>query len=180
MALYETLILFHTYILFSKNNLIMDVCFLIFYTKNNVAIAVFENGETEYGDIFIGADGSNSKVRESLFGKVNFTPVAVHEIVGISKTSHRRSRKSCFSEIPKQNQRFMFGFIPASCNESVWFMQYDVKLASGDEGKALKRFKNFAMTCLPISLTKLDVSTPMISALLTYGKLEILILCLLS
>jgi hypothetical protein len=23
-------------------------------------------------------------------------------------------------------------------------MQYDVKLASGDEGKALKRFKNFA------------------------------------
>jgi hypothetical protein len=43
----------------------------------------FENGETEYGDIFIGADGSNSKVKS--FGKVNFTPVAVHEIVGISK-----------------------------------------------------------------------------------------------
>jgi 2-polyprenyl-6-methoxyphenol hydroxylase-like FAD-dependent oxidoreductase len=61
----------------------MDVCFLIFYIKKNVAIAAFENGETEYGDIFIGADGSNSKVKS--FGKVNFTPVAVHEIVGISK-----------------------------------------------------------------------------------------------
>jgi 2-polyprenyl-6-methoxyphenol hydroxylase-like FAD-dependent oxidoreductase len=79
------------------------VCFLILY-KNNVDYGGFENGETEYGDIFIGADGSNSKVRESLFGKVNFTPVAVHEIVGISKTSHRRSRKSCFRNT--KNQRF--------------------------------------------------------------------------
>jgi hypothetical protein len=58
-------------------------------------------------------------------------------------------------------------------------MQYDVKLASGDEGKALKRFKNFAMTCLPISPTKLGTFSTMISALLTSGKLEILILCLL-
>jgi hypothetical protein len=36
-------------------------------------------------------------------------------------------------------------------------MQYDVKLASGDEGKALKRFQNFAMTCLPISDEVRDV-----------------------
>jgi 2-polyprenyl-6-methoxyphenol hydroxylase-like FAD-dependent oxidoreductase len=115
------------------------VCFLIFYTK--ICWRSFENGETEYGDIFIGADGSNSKVRESLFGKVNFTPVAVHEIVGISKTSHRRSRKSCFQKYQSKIKGLAFGFIPASCNESVWFMQYDVKLASGDEGKALKRFK---------------------------------------
>jgi 2-polyprenyl-6-methoxyphenol hydroxylase-like FAD-dependent oxidoreductase len=34
--------------------------------------------------IFIGADGSNSKVRESLW-KSQFYSVAVHEIVGISK-----------------------------------------------------------------------------------------------
>jgi 2-polyprenyl-6-methoxyphenol hydroxylase-like FAD-dependent oxidoreductase len=59
----------------------MDVCFLILY---NVAIAaVFENGETEYGDIFIGADGSNSKVRESLFGKSIL--LQQYMIVGISK-----------------------------------------------------------------------------------------------
>jgi hypothetical protein len=42
-----------------------------FYMKTMSRLRVFENGETEYGDIFIGADGSNSKVRESLFGKVN-------------------------------------------------------------------------------------------------------------
>jgi 2-polyprenyl-6-methoxyphenol hydroxylase-like FAD-dependent oxidoreductase len=62
----------HLYSFFSKNNLIMDV-FSFFYNKTMSRLAVFENGETEYGDIFIGADGSNSKVRESLFGKVNFT-----------------------------------------------------------------------------------------------------------
>jgi hypothetical protein len=56
-----------------------------------------------------------------------------------------------FQKYQSKIKGLAFGFIPASCNESVWFMQYDVKLASGDEGKALKRFKNFAMTCLPIS-----------------------------
>jgi hypothetical protein len=78
----------------------------------------------------------------------------------------------------KTKSGLAFGFIPASCNESVWFM-HDVKLASGDEGKALKRFKNFAMTYFD-SPTKLGTFSPMISALLTSGKLEILILCLLS
>lgn len=33
------------------------------YQNNKVVAAVFENGDIEYGDVFIGADGSNSKVR---------------------------------------------------------------------------------------------------------------------
>jgi 2-polyprenyl-6-methoxyphenol hydroxylase-like FAD-dependent oxidoreductase len=37
------------------------------FIQNNVDYGGFENGETEYGDIFIGADGSNSKVRESIW-----------------------------------------------------------------------------------------------------------------
>jgi 2-polyprenyl-6-methoxyphenol hydroxylase-like FAD-dependent oxidoreductase len=43
--------------------------FSFFIQKTMSRLAVFENGETEYGDIFIGADGSNSKVRESLLEK---------------------------------------------------------------------------------------------------------------
>jgi 2-polyprenyl-6-methoxyphenol hydroxylase-like FAD-dependent oxidoreductase len=46
------------------------VCF-IFYKKQCRDWRRLENGETEY-DIFIGADGSNSKVRESLIWKSQF------------------------------------------------------------------------------------------------------------
>jgi 2-polyprenyl-6-methoxyphenol hydroxylase-like FAD-dependent oxidoreductase len=39
------------------------------YKENKAVAAVFLNGEKEYGDVFIGADGGLSKVREELFGK---------------------------------------------------------------------------------------------------------------
>lgn len=140
----------HLYSFFSKNNLIMGRVFSHFLYENNVAIAaVFENGETEYGDIFIGADGSNSKVRESLFGKVNFTPVAVHEIVGISKKrAIDDPEKVVFQKYQSKIKGLAFGFIPASYNESVWFMQYDVKLASGDEGKSPEALQKFCYDML--------------------------------
>jgi hypothetical protein len=43
-----------TYILFFQKQFNNGTCvFSFFYTKNNVAIAaVFENGETEYGDFY--------------------------------------------------------------------------------------------------------------------------------
>lgn len=140
----------HLYSFFSNKNLKMGRVFSHFLYENNVAIAaVFENGEIEYGDIFIGADGSNSKVRESLFGKVNFTPVAVHEIVGISKKrAIDDPEKVVFQKYQSKIKGLAFGFIPASCKESVWFMQYDVKLASGDEGKSPEALQKFCYDML--------------------------------
>ena len=54
------------------------------YEGDKVIAAAFANGKVEDGDIFIGADGGNSKVREAIFGKINFTPIEVKEVVGIA------------------------------------------------------------------------------------------------
>jgi 2-polyprenyl-6-methoxyphenol hydroxylase-like FAD-dependent oxidoreductase len=39
-----------------------------------IVAAAFLDGHIEYGDAPVGADGKNSKVRDLIFGKVNFTP----------------------------------------------------------------------------------------------------------
>jgi len=97
------------------------------YEGSKAVAAVFENGEVEYGDVFIGADGSNSKVRETIFGQTEFTPNEVNEVVGIS-SYHAISDKSsvCFKKFQSDEKGLAFGYIPVSAKEVVWFMQYDV------------------------------------------------------
>lgn len=135
---------------FTAETLKMGRVFSHFLFENKLAIAaVFQNGDIEYGDLFIGADGSNSKVRESLFGKVHFTPIAVHEIVGISKKrAITDPEKVLFQKYQSKTKGLSFGFIPASCDESVWFMQYDVTLATGKEGDSPETLRNFCFEML--------------------------------
>lgn len=83
------------------------------YEKEKAVAAVFTNGEVEYGDIFVGADGGNSKVRELLFGKVNFTPVRVKEIVGVANKKRLvKSPKSEFTKYQNKQNGLAFGLIP--------------------------------------------------------------------
>ena len=99
------------------------------YQDDKVIAAAFLNGDVEYGDIFIGADGGNSKVREVTFGKTYFTPVRVKEIVGI--TVNEEIAKLCantFVKFQDENKGLAFGMIPTSGNEFVWFIQYDATL----------------------------------------------------
>lgn len=102
------------------------------YDGDHVIAAVFENGDVEYGDLFIGADGARSAVRRTLFGEVNFTPVEVKEIVGIVR------HPQLVAEMPAKFTKYMspdkglaIGMIPCSAEELVWFMQFDVRLAAG-------------------------------------------------
>lgn len=91
--------------------------------------AVFENGEVEYGDIFIGSDGGNSKVRTSIFGDTAFTAVEVQEILGISKNpAIATSNKGKFTKFQSTKRGLSFGFIPFSDEELIWFTQFDVSL----------------------------------------------------
>ena len=113
------------------------------YERGEVVGAAFLNGDIEYGDIFVGADGGNSKVRESLFGKTNFTPVKVKEIVGVS--DKRRISKKAPSEFIKFQSKkngLAFGLIPTSETEHVWFMQYDPSISdvSDSTPEALRSF----------------------------------------
>lgn len=107
-----------------------------FIYKDEIAIAaVYQNGEMEYGDIFIGADGSNSQVRESLFGTTNFTPTEVKEFVGVTSCREMINQNpNLFKKFVSKDKPISFGFIPTSPTELVWFMQFDVRLMHQNEG----------------------------------------------
>jgi 2-polyprenyl-6-methoxyphenol hydroxylase-like FAD-dependent oxidoreductase/predicted DsbA family dithiol-disulfide isomerase len=93
------------------------------YENGKAVAAVFSNGEVEYGDIFVGADGKNSKVRDLLFGKVNFSTVRVKEVVGICKVNPVKT--GTFIKYQSSETGLAFGLIPVSETEKVWFLQYD-------------------------------------------------------
>ena len=104
-----------------------------------VVAAVFANGDVEYGDIFIGADGGNSRVREALFGKVALTPVSVKEIVGIAHNRDIAGRiTDTFLKFQELDRGLAFGMIPTGEHEYVWFMQYDPSIGDVREDKPEK------------------------------------------
>ncbi len=113
------------------------------YEGDKAVAAVFKNGEKESGDIFIGADGGNSKVRNELFGAVDFTPVEVREVVGIAKNEQLAALyKNTFTKFQDRTKGLAFGFIPTSNSEFVWFMQYDTSISdiSNYEPEDIKAF----------------------------------------
>lgn len=118
------------YQLFPKENIRTGRIFSHFKYENNKAVAaVFANGEEETGDIFIGSDGAYSAVRQHLFGKTNFTPVVVKEIVGVLQHPSLVQRLgNTFTKYLSKEKGLSFGFIPTSAEELVWFIQFDVTL----------------------------------------------------
>lgn len=96
------------------------------YEKDRVVAAKFTNGDIEYGDIFVGADGGNSRVRELIAGKVDFSPVMVKEVVGIAYNEKiAKTHPSIFVKFQDKTKGLAFGLIPTSGIEFVWFLQYD-------------------------------------------------------
>lgn len=113
--------------LFPKENFKEGRKFSHFLYEGSKAIAaVFTNGEVEYGDIFVGADGGNSKVRSIILGAVDFTPVQVKEVVGIASSQKlSQTHESIFTKYQNGNTGLAFGLIPTAGEEFVWFVQYD-------------------------------------------------------
>ncbi len=138
------------YSLLDSNTLKQGRIFSHFIFENEKAVAaVFENGDVEYGDIFIGADGSNSKVRDTLFGKVTFSNIDVKEIVGISgRSSIENQQASVFQKYQSIEMGLAFGFIPISADELVWFMQYDATFSDGQEENSPEKLKLFCKEML--------------------------------
>lgn len=129
---------------FPKDCLKLGRQFSHFIYENNKAIAaVFKNGEVEYGDLFIGADGSNSAVRKNIFGETDYTPIEVKEVVGVSKKQILvKGDLSVFQKIQHGEKGISFGYIPTFNDECVWFMQYDAKFVENNQvdSKDLKSF----------------------------------------
>lgn len=135
----------YLYHLFPKKNIKLGRDFSHFvYENENVTAAIFKNGEIEYGDIFVGADGGNSMVRRAVFGTVETTPVEVIEIVGVCKcTDIETNYFDKFNKFQHKSKGLAFGFIP-TCeeNEYVWFIQYDISITdyNGTNPDGLKLF----------------------------------------
>ena len=107
------------------------------YESGKAVAVVFNNGEKEYGDIFIGADGAMSQVRQALFGKTRFSPVEVKEIIGVTKMpTGFISKNGVFVKYKEISKGLSFGYIPTSDEELVWFMQFDVKLLEEEMEKS--------------------------------------------
>ena len=99
------------------------------YENEKAIAAVFKNGKVEYGDIFVGADGARSAVRDFIFGPTNYTKPEVQEVVGIAKYSDLAIKNSnIFQKYISDQFGLSFGYIPTSDEELVWFMQYDIRL----------------------------------------------------
>lgn len=115
---------------FPHEKIIFGREFSHFLYKENLAIAaVFKNGEVEYGDVFIGADGGMSKVRTELFGETTFTKTEVKEVLGLLKSpSLSKKLGTRFTKFQHDTKSISFGMIPSSASEVVWFMQYDPRI----------------------------------------------------
>jgi len=99
------------------------------YEEGKAVSAVFEDGRVEPGDIFVGADGRLSKVRETIFGETSFSDVEVNEILGLVRDPALISEApSVFHKYQDGERGLSFGFIPYSSDELIWYIQYDVRL----------------------------------------------------
>jgi 2-polyprenyl-6-methoxyphenol hydroxylase-like FAD-dependent oxidoreductase/predicted DsbA family dithiol-disulfide isomerase len=144
--------------LFPKDKYREGRLFSHFVYKNGQVIgAAFLNGVVEYGDIFVGADGGNSMVRELIFGKVHFTPVMVKEVVGITAKSSSNGQLSTFTKFQNKTNGLAFGVIPTSEEEFVWFMQYDPAISDVEDStpEELKAFCNKLLKKYPAEVTEI-------------------------
>ncbi len=110
--------------------------------NQQIIAAVFLDGSVEYGDVFIGADGSNSMVRHVLFPEPKYTSIDICEIVGLT-TFDSTGDPMHFRKIMHSEKGLSFGCIPVSNSEAVWFIQYDVrfnKLFQFNSSEELKAF----------------------------------------
>jgi 2-polyprenyl-6-methoxyphenol hydroxylase-like FAD-dependent oxidoreductase/predicted DsbA family dithiol-disulfide isomerase len=113
------------------------------YEEGLVVAAAFANGEVEYGDLFVGADGGFSKVRESIMGPVDFQSGRVKEVVGIAYNKEiARAYLGTFNKYQRSESGLAFGIIPTSEDELVWFMQYDPSISEVENSspEALSEF----------------------------------------
>lgn len=99
------------------------------FESGKAVAAVFEDGAVEFGDVFIGSDGGNSRVRTSIFGDTAYSAVEVQEILGIAKNPELAAAcEGKFTKFQSNQRGLSFGFIPFSDQELIWFTQFDVLL----------------------------------------------------
>jgi 2-polyprenyl-6-methoxyphenol hydroxylase-like FAD-dependent oxidoreductase len=104
------------------------------YEDGKATTVVFENGESEKGDLFIASDGARSAVRQYLFGQTEFSAVEVKEIVGVVKLPRLiENAPNTFRKFVSHDKGLALGYVPCSHDKLVWFMQFDVRFQANPE-----------------------------------------------
>lgn len=128
----------------AEGSLLQGMQFSGFIRDNRrVVAAEFEGGHREEGDIFVGADGARSMVRQQLFGKTIHSPVRVKEVVGVcSYPSLAKQYAHTFLKFQHADYGLSFGMIPTGPKDFVWFMQYDPTMGDviGEGSEAIAAF----------------------------------------
>lgn len=119
------------------------------YEEGRIVAAEFLNGEKEYGDVFIGADGANSMVRKEIFGEVKFESGRVKEIVGVvNHPDLAKGYAGKFTKFQHEDKGLAFGLIPTTATELVWYIQYDPETLGDVRGNSPKDLESFCKTLL--------------------------------
>jgi 2-polyprenyl-6-methoxyphenol hydroxylase-like FAD-dependent oxidoreductase len=97
-----------------------------FDAKGNAVAAVSKTGEREAGDIFIAADGANSKIRKEIFPTVELRESVIREFVGIA-TSPSLVKELNGNLVKTQSTTIGLSIGVLPCNETqlIWYIQYD-------------------------------------------------------
>lgn len=113
------------------------------FQSERAVSAVFETGEEISGDLFIGADGSSSEVRQQIFGPTAFTQMEVREILGtVYAPELNAALSNTFTKFQSNEMGLSFGLLPTSADSIVWYMQFDCRNENpaGTEPHQLKEF----------------------------------------
>ena len=113
------------------------------FEGDRAVAAVFENDEEIRGDLFIGADGGNSEVRQQIFGPTSFTQMEVREILGtLHAPGLSAALRTTFTKYQSDEKGLSFGLLPTSSDSIVWYMQFDCRHENpaGTEPHQLKAF----------------------------------------
>lgn len=102
------------------------------YENGNAIAAIFKDGTVEYGDLFVGADGINSKVRKEVCDS-QFFPSQINEIVCVVESAALPKYKHTFRKYLSVNNGLSFGYIPLNEEEHVWFCQFKSDFVPEDQ-----------------------------------------------
>jgi len=99
---------------------------LEFDGHGHVAAAVLRSGERVTADLFIGADGSRSRIRRVLFPEWPTAKARVLEIVGLVHCPEAaRWAGRNFNKFHASGGGLALGILPVGADDVVWFMQFD-------------------------------------------------------
>jgi 2-polyprenyl-6-methoxyphenol hydroxylase-like FAD-dependent oxidoreductase len=94
--------------------------------EGNAVAAVSKAGERETGDIFIAADGANSKIRKQLFSSIELRDSVIRELVGIADSpSLVKELKGKLLKTQSGVVGLSIGVLPCNETQLIWYIQYD-------------------------------------------------------